>query len=137
MCPLSKLRSCFFVVFSIIKYFSLGSGCPTVPMAAALLPHHVKVSKGFNTASAQLNPRLALAHGLTRCFQPAADRRQLPGRSRGFDGACGLSPQIATAFKRDGTNQSLRLPSLALISHSIPFCRPNPTCVSELPSDLH
>lgn len=42
-------------------------------MVAAFLPHRVKISKGFNKSPARLHPWLLLGHGLTQCFQSAAD----------------------------------------------------------------
>lgn len=138
--PAASFTLIFFCcVFSIIKIFTLGSSYPTVLMAAALLPHHVKISKCFNTPLAWSYPWLSPAHGPTRCFPSACCRSPVAPwlLRRAFDGACRLSPQNTMAFKREGTNQSLHQPSLALISPSIPFCRPNLNCASELPRDSH
>lgn len=73
----------FCCFFSVIKIFTVDSGCTTVPVVTAFLPQHDKISKGFNTPPALLNPWLSLAHAFSQ-QSPVAAHWQLPGCSQGL-----------------------------------------------------
>lgn len=107
VCLHSELHSglfCWF--FSVIIFSNIDSGCTIVPVAAALLPQHVKI-KGFNhllcwTCSSHwiMVWHTAFSQQSATCCSPLA----VPWLLTRADGVCGLSWQIIMAFKRDRRN---------------------------------